>query len=294
MLALAQHNVSAMRFIRKLRGGSQPILAEANDGFLYVVKFSNNLQGPNLAFNESVGTELYRSVGLPVAPWQPITVTDSFIDANHACWIETASGLRRPEAGTCFGSRFMASEGTRLFEILPGNYIGRVRNRADFWLAWIVDVCADHVDNRQAIFRELPGGELNATFFDHGHMFGGADGQSKPRARASAYLDLRMYPEIRREEFLPSLNTALDGLNVRKFQTGIERLPDEWKKESAVHGLACCLERLSDRQFVTRLADTFADFPRLTDQRDKTDFQFRQFHSTPVLCPGVSLPAHAV
>lgn len=46
-------------FLKALRGGSQSILAQANDGQLYVVKFANNLQGKNLLFNEAAGSMLY-------------------------------------------------------------------------------------------------------------------------------------------------------------------------------------------------------------------------------------------
>lgn len=293
MLALAQDDTYATRFVRKLRGGSQPVLAEASDGFLYVVKFSNSLQGLNLAFNESVGTELYRSVGLPVAAWRPITVTDSFIDASPACWLETASGLCRPEAGKCFGSRFMAREGTRLFEILPGAYIQRVKNREDFWLAWFIDICAEHADSRQALFRELPGGELTATFFDHGRMFGGADGQLELKARTPAYLDGRMYPEMGREQFSQMLDRAIGNLDAYEFSKEVGRLPDEWKRDSAIQGLMRCLERLMSRELMTAIADAIADFLSPADRRDETEFQFRRVPASPVLRPEILASAHA-
>lgn len=293
MLALAQDDVFATRFVRKLRGGSQPVLAEASDGFSYVVKFSNNLQGPNLAFNESMGTELYRSLGLPVALWRQVAVTDSFIDANRACWMETETGLRRPEAGKCFASRYVGGEGTRLYEILPGTYINRVKNREDFCLAWLVDVCADHRDSRQAIFRELPGGDLTATFVDHGHMFGGAD-QLQPRSRCVAYLDARIYPETDREQFLLKLDRVLGSLDALGLCKEIDALPDEWKRESAIRGLMHCLERLASRDFVTATVDTIADCLLPVDRREKTGIQYRREPcSTSVLCHGLSTPVRA-
>ncbi len=66
MIALGKDPVVVTQYVRNLRGGSQPILARASDGFLYVVKFANNLQGPNLLFNESAGSELYLACGLPI------------------------------------------------------------------------------------------------------------------------------------------------------------------------------------------------------------------------------------
>jgi len=54
----------------------------------------------------------------------------------------------------CFGSRYLGGEGMRLLEILPGNSFKRVQNHQSFWQAWMIDICAGHVDNRQAIFLE--------------------------------------------------------------------------------------------------------------------------------------------
>ena len=57
MAVLGKKTIAVTRHIQKLRGGSQPILAEASDGRLYVVKFANNPQGANLLFNESMGRD---------------------------------------------------------------------------------------------------------------------------------------------------------------------------------------------------------------------------------------------
>jgi hypothetical protein len=150
-------------FLRKLRGGSQPILVRANDGLLYVLKFAHNLQGPNLLFNEVMGTELYRACGLPVPEWRPLLLTDSFLDRNPSCWFEADGESIRPLAGLCFGSRFLATGEDSPLEILPGSHFARVANRHAFGLAWLIDICAQHSDNRQALFLHRPGGGLLAT-----------------------------------------------------------------------------------------------------------------------------------
>ena len=87
--------VKPLQYIRKLRGGSQPILVRADDGLVYVVKFSNNLQGPNLPFNEALGTELFRVAGFNVPKWRLVEVSDDFIDRNPSCWMETECGKLR-------------------------------------------------------------------------------------------------------------------------------------------------------------------------------------------------------
>src|ERR1035437_4051960 len=136
--------VEALLHIRKLRGGSQPILIRASDGFFYVVKFLNNPQGSNLLFNEALGTEIFRGAGLPVPEWRTIYLSEEFLDHNPECWIETEQGRRRPTAGLCFGSRFLSLRNTSSFEIIPGQSFSRIRNRMDFWTAWVLDAICGH------------------------------------------------------------------------------------------------------------------------------------------------------
>jgi hypothetical protein len=202
MSAFRKDFALATQYIRKLRGGSQPILVQASDGLLYVVKFTNNLQGPNVPFNESIGTELYRACGLAVPSWKPVLVTNSFLDKNPDCWMQTPAGRLRPDSGLCFGSRFLGGDGIRLLEILPGTSFERVRDRKNFWLAWLIDICAEHVDNRQAVFVEDSDGSLDPSFFDMGHLFGGPKADQAKHFRASRYLDPRIYPEVTSEVLL--------------------------------------------------------------------------------------------
>lgn len=165
--------VEALFHVRKLRGGSQPVLVQASDGFLYVVKFLNNPQGSNLLFNEALGTELFRGAGLPVPEWRLVHISEEFLDRNQACWMELEHGLLRPKAGWCFGSRFLNLRNTSVFEILSRTSFNRISNRRDFCTAWVLDALCGHADNRQAIFIERDTKSLEAFFIDHGHLFGG-------------------------------------------------------------------------------------------------------------------------
>lgn len=249
MPALGKHFARVTRFVRNLRGGSQPTLIEANDGKLYVLKFLDNIQGPMLPFNESFGTELYRACGLPVAPWTPLVVTNKFLDRNPACWMQTASGQRRQAAGVCFGSQFLAADQDRFFEILPGSSFARVNNPADFWVAWLLDVCCSHGDNRQAIFREEPSGRLQTTFIDFGHMFCGPRGDLKPNFRASRYRDERIYPRVT-NRLMVTLRKITDNLDEERVWRQTAVIPDEWKTPTAIRTVEDCLNRLSDHQFI--------------------------------------------
>jgi hypothetical protein len=247
MGALVSACQRATLFIRKLRGGSQPILVEASNGLLYVLKFSNNLQGPNLLFNEVVGAELFRACGLAVAQWEPLLVSDKFLDSNPGCWTETENGLCRPSSGLCFASRFLCPRGERLLEILPGLSYQRIRNRSDFWLAWFLDVCFEHADNRQAVYREDGEGWLSAFFIDSGHLLGGAEGHVQPHILASRYLDLRIYSEISFMEAAIYMRTV-ESMNIDEFWAHVLEMPEDWRSDSGVASMSRGLGRLSNHE----------------------------------------------
>jgi hypothetical protein len=257
MTALGKDLVHVAQYVRKLRGGSQPILALASDGLQYVVKFANNLQGPNLLFNESAGSELYRACGLSVPEWAVLRISDSFIDRNRDCWIQTPEGQLRPAAGLCFGSRFMGESDKRLIEILPSFMFKRVRNQISFGLAWLIDFCADHVDNRQAIFVEDADGWLDAYFVDHGHLFGGPTAESNRKFRVSAYLDPRIYTGVSFRALM-DFQWRLRALDVDKLRQRIEAIPAEWSHASARESFERCLQRLKMDSLVRHVIETIA------------------------------------
>jgi hypothetical protein len=288
MLSLDKGYSVVTRHLRKLRGGSQPILAQANDNHLYVVKFTNNLQGPNLSFNESMGSELYRTCGLEGPLWKPLLVTDAFLDQNPDCWMQTPEGRLRPSTGMCFGSRFLGGDRVRLLEVLPGTSLSRVYNRPSFWLAWLVDICAGHADNRQAIFRENGIGRLDAFFIDHGHLFGGPKGEQRKHFIASRYLDPRIYQGLPSSQisFVHKLARCLD---VDKLWRRVQTLPDDWKAESALAGFAGCLERLSTSRLMEEVVTTMVDAQLQFNDHERTTQQLEQQPSIRFLLPGVQV-----
>lgn len=64
---ISLRTVNVTRYIAPLReGGSLPALAEADDGFKYVLKFRGNGHGPKALIAELIGGEIARALGLPV------------------------------------------------------------------------------------------------------------------------------------------------------------------------------------------------------------------------------------
>lgn len=241
--------VVVREFIRPLRGGSQPALVRGNDGFLYIAKFANNPQGRNVLFNDSIGTELYRAAGLEVPDWKPLRVSAEFLDQNPECHIDQEGGTIVPETGLCFGSRFLGGTGDRICEVLPGSSFNRIQNRSDFWLAWLIDTCAEHTDTRQAIFRGNR--RLTAVFIDHGSLFGGPTGTETSTPAASRHLDARVYENGTRTTRFELLS-RIAAIEIDPILKAVDSLPDAWKSKAALERISQCLTRLSDSTFLRK------------------------------------------
>ena len=62
---LQLRTVNVTRYVTPLReGGSMPAIAEADDGFMYVIKFRGAGQGPKALIAELIGGEVARALGL--------------------------------------------------------------------------------------------------------------------------------------------------------------------------------------------------------------------------------------
>lgn len=281
MSALGSDSVFVVSRIRNLRGRSQAVLVQANDGLRYVVKFAGGLP-----FNEGGGSELYRACKLQVPSWKPLLVTDGFLDRNPDCWIQRTEGRLRPDPGLYFGSRFLGGDGIRLLEILPGTSFKQLRNHESFWLAWMVDICAKHTGNRQAIFVEDAEGWFDAYFVNHGHLFGGSEWEQEQYFDASQYLDQRVYQCLcsqKRRNF-PTIAGSID---VDQLWQRVEALPNDWKTETTLKRFAECLDRLSDDKLLQKILDTMMAVCQRTGEFEHNEGQYEQRSPGQVLCSGV-------
>ena len=247
--------VSLVHGVRKLHGGTQPILAHADDGAFYVVKFQGSDPEQHALFNEAAGTILYRTIGLPVPDWRPIYVTQRFLERNPIVDHETPTGRWTPGSGFAFASRLVIGHHGRCQDLLPSRSISRLRRSEMFWLAWLVDVCAFHSDNRQAVFTEAADGKIDTTFIDHGRMFGGLTGFDMPKEMASRYLDARFYPE-----FTPAIIKRIEHFllqfNPQSCLDQITTVPNTWVTPEGLCNLNTTLSRLSERKVWENILDT--------------------------------------
>lgn len=250
---MAENAVLVKRHFRDLRGSSNPFLAEATDGHVYVVKPQLEKEFSNLHFNEGAGTELYRAFGLDVPDWKPLLITDSFIAETANARVEDDQSVRL-RAGLAFGSRFLGEGGCRLQTVLPGSSLYHIENRWSLWTAWMIDIGARHADNRQALFTQSADRRIKATFIDHGHLFGGLQGHLDPHFIASRYLDPRIYAGFSRKD-ISVLLSAILSTNLDRLWQRISAIPEEWKTAAGIAAFGDCLNRLQD----AKLLESFAD-----------------------------------
>jgi hypothetical protein len=193
--------LSAVKFVRKMKGGSQSILVQCDDDRYYVVKMRGNPKGGNTLANEVLGSIIVAAVGLPTAEGKIIHISNSFIESEANIWFESQSGRGRPDAGMHFGSLFLGqlSGPERPTDYISRSRIGAITNRDAFLGMYILDVWAGHQDNRQAVLLRKPDNTQEAFFIDHGQMFGGSEWSFRDRPGAALHLETAVYSELWRD-----------------------------------------------------------------------------------------------
>ena len=233
LIAGCPGHLHATKFQRKMRGGSQSSLLQAEDGKYYIVKMMGNPQGCSVLFSEALGSEIMRLIGLATPDWRPIVISEKFIEDNPGMWFEMpGSCAQRPSAGLHFGSKLvMPTTNENLFEILPRSWFAKIRNRESFLGALLFDLWANQSDARQAVFlQDLENRSISATFIDHGALFGQHNaGCSTKRIRAM-YLDPEIYENLDVDSALPKWEDRIATLSESTLAMLIERadIPTQW------------------------------------------------------------------
>ena len=98
--------VDVVQYIKPLReGGSLPAIVEADDGFLYVIKFRGAGQGKKALIAELIGGELARAIGLNVPELVFMNLDESFSKAEGDQEIQD---LLRFSVGLNLGLHFLS------------------------------------------------------------------------------------------------------------------------------------------------------------------------------------------
>src|ERR1043165_4722168 len=99
-------NVQVTRYITPLReGGSLPAIAEADDGFMYVLKFRGAGQGIKALIADLLGAEIARALGLKVPEIVFATLDESFGRTEPD---EEIQDLLKASVGTNLGLHYLS------------------------------------------------------------------------------------------------------------------------------------------------------------------------------------------
>ena len=170
--------VTAIRHVRRLRGGSSPHLMQADDGNHYVVKFRQNSQHPRILVNELLSYVLLEYLNLPTPGWNIVTVPAQLIEESPKLTVGHGSCAQPPTPGPHFGSRYPDNPARcAVCDYLPLSVLRGVRNLEAFRGMLAFDKWVSNADGRQAIFyQERTTGNASltryvASMIDHGFAF---------------------------------------------------------------------------------------------------------------------------
>jgi hypothetical protein len=250
--------LTAVRHVRKMRGGAQSHLLEADDGRWYVVKFRNNPQHARILVNELLSSVLLGYLKIAAPETALIQVTPQFLAANPE--IHFTLGTRRVpvEPGWHFGSQYPGDPArVAVYDFLPDALLPQVVNLDDFRAILVFDKWVGNADGRQSVFyRALvrrgeradgarPG--YVARMIDHGYAFNGPNWEFPDAPLQGLYARRLVYRTVRSlDDFQPWLDQVIH-FPEEVIDQAWKGVPADWiaGEEDALSQL---LERLFERR----------------------------------------------
>src|SRR5688572_12602781 len=176
--------LTAIGHVRKMRGGAQAHLLEADDGHWYVVKFRNNPQHRRILVNELIASVFLEYLKIAAPETRLIHVTADFLAANPEAYLSLGTKRIEVDPGWHFGSRYPGDPGRiAVYDFLPDALLPNVVNLEDFRAILVFDKWLGNADGRQAVFfratvkrGDTPDERRTgfvARMIDHGFAFNG-------------------------------------------------------------------------------------------------------------------------
>ncbi|HZT36887.1 MAG TPA: HipA family kinase [Bryobacteraceae bacterium] len=250
--------IRATRFIRKMRGGAQAHLLQADDGNFYVVKFTNNPQHRRILINEWTASVFLNYLQIPAPATAIVEITTEFLAENPEVHIQL--GMRRidVEPGWHFGSRHPGDPlRTAVYDFLPDALLDKVANTRDFLGVFAVDKWMGNADARQCIFfrarlrnplspvGERPG--FVAQMVDHGYLFDGPHWTFMDSPLQGFYFRPVVYSQVRSlTDFEPWLERIVN-FPEKVIDDAYKQIPLAWIDGDS-EALEALLEKLLQRR----------------------------------------------
>ncbi|HEX4276196.1 MAG TPA: HipA family kinase [Bryobacteraceae bacterium] len=237
--------VNARRFIRKMRGGAQSHLLEADDGGCYIVKFQNNPQHRRILINEFVAGEILAHLQISSPGNQIIRLSPEFVAANPDVHLQTGTRRVGIEPGWHFGSRHPGDpDRTAVYDFIPDALLNQVANLEQFLAVLAFDRWVANADGRQTIFFRaqlrdwlarpgIPPRKLGfvALMIDHGFAFNGPHWDFPDSAVAGLYARRIVYEGVRSlGDFEPWIE-QIRNFPPEVFDKALRQIPPQWLQE---------------------------------------------------------------
>lgn len=262
--------VIARRFIRKMRGGAQAHLLEADDGNFYIVKFQNNPQHRRILVNEVLAGAILEHLQVNSPPNEIVQIPAGFLEQNPEVHLQTGTRRTPVLPGRHFGSRHPGNPDTMaIYDFIPDALLSQVANAEQFLAVLAFDRWAANADGRQAIFFRaklndwlakpgVPPRKLGfvALMIDHGFAFNGPHWDLPDSAVAGLYPRRIVYRGVKSlGDFEPWIE-RIRSFPEEVLDRALRRIPPEWTAEDGDH-LEKLLEALLRRR--KRIADLIGD-----------------------------------
>lgn len=265
--------IKARKLIRKMRGGAQAHLIEAETGDFYVVKFINNPQHRRILVNEWLAGVFLRYLQIHTPDNAAVELTPEFIEENPDLYLTIGPRREAVPPGIHFGSRLSVHpERVAIYDFLPDKLLDKVENLADFLGVLVFDKWVGNADSRQAVFFRARGkkwtpikGEggsktgFYAQMIDHGFAFSGSNWQFQDSPLQGLYFRTSVYREVSSlDSFQPWLS-MVESFPTEVLDQASRELPQVWMEDDGDQ-MEAMLERLVKRRTqVARLLEEIRD-----------------------------------
>jgi hypothetical protein len=242
-------SLTAVRLLKKMRGGAQAHLIEANDGDCYVVKFLENTQHRRILINEWIASALLRYLDIATPATKLIHVDRCFLSINPEVYLQLGDGRRVPSTGIHFASRYPVKPSeAAVYDYLPDALLERIENPTHFLGILLFDKWTGNTDARQALFfRRRKGGKFLAQMLDHGSIFDGAHWRFQDSPIHGTYFRPLVYRNFQTIADVGPWLDLIQKLPASLLQDAVKEIPATWLKDDEP-----ALRRLIERLLLRR------------------------------------------
>jgi hypothetical protein len=249
------------KLIRRMRGGAQAHLVEAEDGHFYVAKFQRNPQHQRILANELIASVLLEHLKIAAPPATILEVSREFLERNPEACFQLGAQRVPIQPGWHFGSRYPGDPARlAVYDFLPDVLLGQVANGFDFLGVLAFDKWTANSDGRQAIFFRtrvkdwVPRSGLHTvklglvgSMIDHGFLFNGPHWDFPDSPLQGLYPRRIVYRQVRSmEDFEPWLS-QIEHFPEAVVDDAYKRVPREWLNGDAGQ-LEALFEKLMRRR----------------------------------------------